>query len=50
MGTAESDITQEKIDEVKESYDDIAEEFLDAVFDCESILKQHEWEKLVAQH
>jgi len=44
MGTAENDVSDEKIESVKETYDDLAEEFLDAVFDVESMLKQSEWE------
>ena len=49
MGTSESDVSDEKIESVKESYDDLAEEFLDAVFDTESKLKQSEWETEVAK-
>ena len=50
MGTTESDITDEQIESAKEKYDDLAEEFLDAVFDVESMLAQHEWEAAVAKH
>ena len=49
MGTAANDVTDEKIESVKATYDDLAEEFLDAVFDVESMLAQHEWEKAVAE-
>lgn len=42
------EITDEIIQEKKEQYEEIAEDFLDTVFDVESKLKRVEWEKAVA--
>ena len=49
MGTDVNHIFDAKVAEVKETYDDLAEEFLDAVFDVESKLTQSEWETEVAK-
>lgn len=48
MGT-ERQITQETIDEVKDKYDDLAESFLDTVFDVDSKLSRKEWEQIVSK-
>ena len=44
-------ITEEKVEEVRKTYDDedegLAEDFLDKVFGVESLMKQKEWEKAV---
>ena len=38
------------VEAAKENYDDIAEEFLDSVFDAESKLKRKDWEQNVSKH
>ena len=48
MGTEENIINTFDIEDAKEKYDELAEEFLDAVFDTESKLTRHDWEKEVA--
>lgn len=50
METGRNTVSEEEVAEAKEKYDDLAEEFLDTVFDVESILQQHEWEATVAKH
>ena len=46
----ERQYTDEQISENKEKYDDMIEEFLDDVFDCDSIMEKDRWIKKTVEY
>ena len=49
MPSVEREYTDEAIEKIQDKYDDLADDFLDEVFDAESRLTRKEWEELVSK-
>lgn len=43
------EITEDRIKEVQDTYDDVIEQFIDSIFDAESKLSNEDWKKLVTK-
>lgn len=42
--------SEEEIENMKETYNDLAEDFIDKVFEFEAKLPRDQWEELVVEH